>query len=123
MQTPDEFWLWLDGELARREMSYAVLARKAGMHQSLITNSRKGRNQLTLDVCNQIADALGIDQVEILVRAHLVKPPKTKQFDSVVEEMNTIRQALDELDNNDLQALERIGKKARAIREQRERYG
>lgn len=55
-------------ELARRNMSAAELARRAGVRQSYISRRMTGESPFNIDDLARIADVLGVQMADLLPR-------------------------------------------------------
>lgn len=121
--TPPEFFEWLKKELDKRGWSEADLARKSGMPQSIISGARRGTQAMGIISTNKIADALGVPQVTVAIMAGLIEPPgKRFNVNELNDQAKEIQAMLDDMSDQELKALERIGERARKLREQRARY-
>jgi transcriptional regulator with XRE-family HTH domain len=122
--TPPSFFVWLQKELDQKDLTMATLSKRGGFSASSLTVAKKGSKRLGIEVTNAIAKVLNKEPYEVAVRAGLLPPAKNKvEFENIMQEMvssqTELQEMLSELDADDLEALERIGRKARAMREQR----
>lgn len=65
---------WLDGEMARRRISQAELARRGGISQAAISLVLKRKRQAGPDLCSAVARALGLPESQVFRAAGLLPP-------------------------------------------------
>jgi transcriptional regulator with XRE-family HTH domain len=78
----------IESAMAKKNMNRAKLAKRAHISQSTLSEIWHGKKKPGLDVCTAIAPHLGLDEVEVLRAAHLIrpKPPKDESAEKVLDQ-------------------------------------
>jgi transcriptional regulator with XRE-family HTH domain len=100
-----EFVAWLDKALHVCQWSDQELARRAKVSHSVLSKMRTGRQSLGYDVCRDIANALGADEVMVLRLAGHLAPVKDVSVQTRTAELVATASQLSEKDMTFLQEL------------------
>lgn len=84
--------VWLDGEMARLDLTYNQLAIKAEISPSSVTEFRRGKSGVA--VCTAIAKVLGVSPMWVMVIAGVLPPP-ANMTNVETDRLSTIYLALD----------------------------
>lgn len=71
-KTAQDFGRWLDTTMANESITGRDLARKVGVHDSIISRWRSGAGTPGIDSCARLADALQVDPLRLAVTAGLM---------------------------------------------------
>ena len=69
-----DFWDWVDQEIQARNLSYYRIEQDAGLANAAVSRPARQRSQPTLTVCNAIAQAFDMQDVDVLRKAGLIDP-------------------------------------------------
>ena len=89
---PFDFGAWLKSSRQSRRLSQSELATHAGMTASYLSRIESGDRQPSSDHLNGLATELGLDPVNLHLRAGLIPPEILVRIQRLPE---TIRQAYD----------------------------
>ncbi len=90
---------WLEGEMGRRRISQAELARRGGISQAAVSLVLKRKRQAGRDLCYAVAAAFEMDEEEVMRLAGLLpkrrKPePIEEHITREVQKLNRRRQEM-----------------------------
>ena len=77
MTTNEDFWLWVEREMAARDLSFYQLERDAGVGNATISRPAREWREPTLMVCQAIARGFDISPEDVLRRAGILPPTQT----------------------------------------------
>lgn len=87
--TPKEFGRWLDLTLANADMSGKQLAQSAGLDEAQVSRWRRGKGKPSLESCERLADALGVNPQRLAVTAGAMKGRMASGVDPLLMPPNT----------------------------------
>lgn len=68
-----DFAVWLEEELARKNLDRAELARRAGISESMLSLIYKGERKAGKKTCANIAKALDVPEITVMEKAGIIK--------------------------------------------------
>jgi transcriptional regulator with XRE-family HTH domain len=79
--TIDNFWVWAEGEMAKRNLTWYAVERKSGLSSGAI--SRRANNGMapTDTTCTALAHVFGLSPDLVFRRAGLLPQPTTRESD------------------------------------------
>lgn len=87
------FSVWLLEELKARNMSQRQLAESAGIAQGHLSNVLAGKRALTADIAIQVARALDVSPILVLIIADIL-PPETPETPGPIPEITPISELI-----------------------------
>lgn len=91
----NEFYDWINAELAKRGWGVTELSRRMGITHSAVSHVLSKRNKPSTDFCHGLADAFGIPPAEVFSKAGLL-PPVPPETATVREMLHWFSQLSDE---------------------------
>ena len=101
------FTEWLKDEMDARGWNQSELARRAGIHRSMVSLVLSGKRQASADFCFAISNGLRLPPEHVFRRAGLLPPESKDDFEGYQEWFNILRN-LPEEDRKELMALARL---------------
>jgi transcriptional regulator with XRE-family HTH domain len=95
-----DFGTWLEGELEKRNMKPADLARSAGLDQGVISNLINNKRNAGVDSCKAIARSFKIPVTEVLRAAGIIDPEPDN--DPIIDNITNLLMDLDTEDKRDV---------------------
>jgi transcriptional regulator with XRE-family HTH domain len=95
-----DFGIWLEGELEKRNMKPADLARSAGLDQGVISNLINNKRNAGVDSCKAIARSFKIPVTEVLRAAGIIDPEPDN--DPIIDNITNLLMDLDTEDKRDV---------------------
>ncbi len=83
----EEFWIWVERELHKRDLSFHRIERDAGLSNAAISKLARNRTAPTPTACKAIARAFGMTDEEVFRLAGILSPV----LPAVAEEREAIR--------------------------------
>jgi transcriptional regulator with XRE-family HTH domain len=95
----EKFVAWLEEELERRSWSREEVARRAGIHSSVLTNIVSGRATVGVETARKIAVALDVSPVVVFRLAGLL--PSEEEEDDIYDRLRHEFEQIDSIEDRE----------------------